>query len=81
MFKKETDITPFLGAAVTTGRGEAGAIEGRFGASGKFRVDFSRCEPPLAPAERRRAGDNALVLSYKKFVYEDRRGGRQKIQQ
>jgi selenocysteine-specific elongation factor len=70
MFKKETDITPFVGAAVTTGRGEAGTIEGRFGASGKFRVAFP--PPGLAPAGERGPGDNAVVLRYKKFVYSEK---------
>jgi selenocysteine-specific elongation factor len=81
MFKKETDLSPFLGAVVTTGRGEAGAVEGRFGASGKFRAAFA---PPLEAAPGgalRAAADNALSLRYKKFVFEDRRGGRARVQQ
>ena len=78
MFKRETDVTPFLGATVTTGRGEAGAVEGRFGGSGKFRVAFP--PPGLAPAGERGPGDNALVLRYKKFVHGGK-GAAGRIQQ
>jgi selenocysteine-specific elongation factor len=86
MFKKETDLSPFLGATVTTGAGEAGTIEGRFGASGKFRVAF--LPPPAAPEgggsgrpAAAAGGGGTLTLRYKKFVFEDRRGGRARIQQ
>ncbi|KIZ07588.1 Selenocysteine-specific elongation factor [Monoraphidium neglectum] len=78
LFKKETDVGPFMGAAVTTARGEAGAVEGRFGTSGKVRLDFSAA--PLAPAGERAARDNAVALRYKKFVFAAK-DGRRRIRQ
>lgn len=65
-------MTPFLGAAVTTARGERGEVEGRFGTSGKVRVAFA--PPGLAPAAERRPGDGAVFLRYKKFVFSGGKG-------
>ncbi|KAI8468590.1 MAG: SelEFm [Monoraphidium minutum] len=74
LFKKESDVEPFLGAAVVTARGEVGVIEGRFGASGKVRVAFGGAG--LAPAGDRRPGDGAVHLRYKKFVFDGGKGRR-----
>ncbi|KAF8060496.1 Eefsec [Scenedesmus sp. PABB004] len=69
LFKRETDLSVFAGAAVTTGAGERGVVCGRFGTSGKVRVDFPppglRGEPPP-----RSAADNVLRLAYKRFLFE-----------
>jgi selenocysteine-specific elongation factor len=70
MFKKETDIGIFTGARVITARGEQGSIEGRFGTSGKFKVQFD--QPLWAPGDgqQRSAADNVLLLRYKRFVFD-----------
>lgn len=72
LFKKETDMGLFEGLRVTTGAGEVGVIAGRFGLSGKFKVEFP--PPGLAQAARsgRSAADNALLLRYKRYVYDQR---------
>lgn len=72
LFKKETDISIFQGARVVTGRGEWGSIEGRFGTSGKFKVQF---DAPLwgvgeGQQQQRSAADNVLLLRYKRFVFD-----------
>ena len=41
MFKKETNLEPFLGLRVLADTGEVGKIETAFGMSGKFKVTFS----------------------------------------
>ena len=56
MFKKETDLGMFAGMRVVTDRGEAGAIDGGFGKSGKYKVYFSE---GVAPRRKRR--DHAAV--------------------
>lgn len=40
MFKKETDLSLFLGRTVTAGDGSPGTIDSGFGKSGKVRVSF-----------------------------------------
>ena len=40
MFKKESDLTAFVGMRVWTPKNERGVIEGGFGKSGKFKVYF-----------------------------------------
>lgn len=84
LFKKESDLRPFEGAAVTTGAGAPGVIAGRFGASGKVRVDFSQPLPPAAGGggggggsntRTRGPGDGVVTLRYKKYVFEDKSGG------
>lgn len=72
LFKKETDISIFQGARVVTGRGEWGSIQGRFGTSGKFKVQF---DAPLwgvgeGQQQQRSAADNVLLLRYKRFVFD-----------
>merc|ERR1712071_693175 len=40
LFKKETDMTQFVGLLLETDRGDVGSIQSSFGTSGKFRVNF-----------------------------------------
>ena len=40
LFKKETDMTQFVGLLLETDRGDIGSIQSSFGTSGKFRVNF-----------------------------------------
>jgi selenocysteine-specific elongation factor len=70
VFKKETDISIFQNARVTTGRGEQGSIEGRFGTSGKFKVQFDAPLWGVAEGQQRSAADNVLLLRYKRFVFD-----------
>ena len=49
---------------VTTAKGEVGTIEGSFGKSGKFKVQFPGGLSPPA------AGDNSIQLTFKKFVFD-----------
>ena len=40
LFKKETNMTQFVGLLIETDRGDVGNIQSSFGTSGKFRVNF-----------------------------------------
>jgi len=40
LFKKETNMTQFVGLFIETDRGDVGSIQSSFGTSGKFRVHF-----------------------------------------
>ncbi|KAL3148593.1 hypothetical protein ABBQ38_014023 [Trebouxia sp. C0009 RCD-2024] len=64
MFKRETDISLFCGLKVTTANGEVGTVEGSFGKSGKFKVQFpGGLNPPAA-------GNNSIQLTFKKFIFD-----------
>lgn len=61
MFKKETDISLFVGLKVVrSSNGAVGRIEGAFGKSGKFKVYF--------PEDQNDAQGN-LELHFKKFMF------------
>ncbi len=51
-------------AQVVTAAGEVGVIQGAFGKSGKFKVDFPDGVQPPAP------GAGQLTLVFKKYVYD-----------
>ena len=61
LFKRETDLSPFVGMRVRTAGGNEGTIASSFGKSGKFKVEF---RAPLAP------GDRTLTLEFKKYVFD-----------
>jgi selenocysteine-specific elongation factor len=65
LFKKESDLSYFMGLKVLTTRGEAGVIDSRFGQSGKFKVHF-----PGGLGKDRAPGDAQVVLAFKKYVFE-----------
>ena len=65
MFKKETDLGLFAGMRVVTDRGEAGAIDGGFGKSGKYKVYFSDGIAPRENGETTR-----LYLRFKRYVFD-----------
>jgi len=52
LFKKETDMSQFVGLRVHTRAGQEGVIESSFGKSGKFKAAFARpqCIDPFAAA-------------------------------
>ena len=47
-----------------TAKGEVGMIEGSFGKSGKFKVQFPGGLSPPA------AGNNSIQLTFKKFIFD-----------
>ena len=73
LFKKETDLSPFVGMEVTgAGGSKRGRIQGTFGKSGKFKVVFPEGAPdPAADGPR-------IELHFKRFLFDtDRRAMRQ----
>ena len=52
---------------VTAANGETGVIEGPFGKSGKFKVQFA------SGVSAASAGSNNLHLAFKKFVFDKNR--------
>lgn len=62
MFKKESDLTAFIGMKVWTSKNDCGTIEGGFGKSGKYKVYF----PNGITGE----GDGKLTLRFKKYIFE-----------
>ena len=65
LFKKETNMSQFVGLLIETERGEVGSIQSSFGTSGKFRVNFP------GGAELRE-GD-ALYLRFKRYANDPRK--------
>ena len=65
LFKKETDLSPFVGMEVTAAGGtKRGRIQGTFGKSGKFKVLFPDGAPdPAADGPR-------LELRFKRFLFD-----------
>ena len=73
LFKKETDLSPFVGMEVMgAGGSKRGRIQGTFGKSGKFKVLFPEGAPdPAADGPR-------IELHFKRFLFDaDRRAMRQ----
>ncbi|GMH38911.1 hypothetical protein BSKO_06809 [Bryopsis sp. KO-2023] len=65
MFKKETDLSVFVGMKVTAlGTGDEGKIEGSFGGGGKFRVYFENGLQAAWEADKR------LDLKFKRFIFD-----------
>jgi len=67
MFKKETDISLFAGMRVVSGAGLAGVVQGAFGKSGKYKVQFASA----VPQEQREDAEhpaNKLFLHFKRTV-------------
>jgi len=61
LFKKETDIGLFVGMKVTRSTtGDVGTIEGPFGKSGKFKVNFEKDQTDT---------QGELILEFKRFVF------------
>ncbi|CAI5475388.1 unnamed protein product [Closterium sp. Yama58-4] len=64
LFKKETDISKFVGLRVTTVEGAQGTIQSPFGKSGKFKVVFQSALPKEAIAGA------PLHLVFKRLVFD-----------
>ncbi len=69
-FKKETDLTIFLGLKVEASTGEVGVLESPFGKTGKFKVHFPQGVPKDPKAK--------LHLKYRTFFLA---GDKRKIAQ
>ena len=72
LFKKETNMKPFVGMKLLTESGEIGEIKSSFGTSGKFRVFF--------PAGTIAREGDALLLKFKRFLHDPEKAMRQDLQ-
>jgi len=61
LFKKETDMSLFVGLKVTKESGEVGVIESSFGKSGKFKVRFDKDQT---------GARGPLFLSVKRYIFD-----------
>mmetsp|Transcript_26627 Transcript_26627/g.53054 ORF Transcript_26627/g.53054 Transcript_26627/m.53054 type:complete len:205 (+) Transcript_26627:369-983(+) len=66
LFKKETDMSLFVGMKVETESGEVGQIKSTFGTAGKFKVVF-----PTGTTARE--GDK-LLLRFRRFANDEKKG-------
>ncbi|PRP73599.1 selenocysteine-specific elongation factor, partial [Planoprotostelium fungivorum] len=63
LFKKETDMSLFIGLKVVrSSNGDVGVIESSFGSSGKFKVRFNKDQKDK---------EGRLVLTYKRYRFSD----------
>jgi len=65
LFKKETNMTQFVGLLIETDRGDVGSIQSSFGTSGKFRVNFPG-------GTEIREGDS-LYLRFKRYANDPKK--------
>ena len=72
LFKKETNMKPFVGMKLVTEKGDVGEIKSSFGTTGKFRVYF-----PAGTAVRE--GD-PLIFKFRRFAHDPEKKMRQDIQ-
>ncbi|CAM9713705.1 unnamed protein product [Scytosiphon promiscuus] len=59
LFKKETDMSPFVGMLLLTEGGAVGKIEGGFGKAGRFKARFP-AGTPIKPGDK-------LILKFRKY--------------
>jgi selenocysteine-specific elongation factor len=69
LFKKETNMKPFVGMKLMTEKGDVGEIKSSFGTTGKFRVWF--------PAGTDAREGDALILKFKRFTHDSEKAMRQ----
>jgi len=62
LFKKETNMTQFIGLQVETETGDVGVIQSSFGTGGKFKVSF--------PAGTDARNGTKLFLRFKRYVHD-----------
>jgi len=64
LFKKETDISPFIGMKMESEKGEMGVLDSAFGRTGKFKAVFrdGLHEPKV---------NDCLYLRFQKYIYGD----------
>ena len=71
LFKKETNMKFFTGMKVLTEAGDVGEIKGSYGTAGQFRVWF--------PAGTQAKESDALILKFKRFAHDEKKGMHQDI--
>jgi len=69
LFKKETDMTQFIGLKVETEKGDIGEIMSSFGTAGKFKVSF--------PAGTEARNGSKLFLRFKRYTHDTEKKIRQ----
>jgi len=69
LFKKETNMTQFIGLQVETETGDVGEIQSSFGTGGKFKVSF--------PAGTDARNGSKLFLRFKRYVHDTEKKIRQ----
>jgi selenocysteine-specific elongation factor len=67
-FKKETDLTIFLGLKVEASTGEVGVLESPFGKTGKFKVHFPQGVPKDPKAKLHLKYRTFFLASYKRKI-------------
>lgn len=72
LFKKETNMKPFVGMKLMTEKGEIGEIKSSFGTSGKFRVLF--------PAGTEAREGDALILKFKRYAHDPQKAMHQDME-
>ena len=72
LFKKETNMKPFVGMKLVTEKGEIGEIKSSFGTSGKFRVFF--------PAGTEAREGDALILQFKRYAHDPQKAMHQDME-
>jgi selenocysteine-specific elongation factor len=72
LFKKETNMKPFVGMKLVTEKGEIGEIKSSFGTSGKFRVFF--------PAGTEAREGDALILKFKRYAHDPQKAMHQDME-
>ena len=65
LFKKETNMTQFVGLLIETDHGDVGNIQSSFGTSGKFRVNF--------PAGTEIREGDPLYLRFKRYANDPKK--------
>lgn len=71
LFKKETNMKLFSGMKLVTQAGDVGEIKGSYGTAGQFRVWF--------PAGTQAKEGDALILKFKRFAHDEKKGMHQDI--
>ena len=65
LFKKETNMKPFVGMKLLTEQGDIGEIKSSFGTSGKFRMWF--------PGGTEAKEGDPLVLPFKRYAHDEKK--------
>ncbi|GKY98433.1 hypothetical protein MPSEU_000800800 [Mayamaea pseudoterrestris] len=72
LFKKETNMKPFVGMKIETEQGDIGVIKSSYGTDGMFRVFF--------PAGTEARQGDALILRFKRYAHDPSKSMHQDMQ-
>jgi len=81
MFGKDSDLTKFLGLAVSGPAGQRGVLQSTFGKSGKFKAYFPNgISMNLVDNKDKQdnSNSNKVTLEYKRYLHSGKGGGRLK---